>query len=227
MAHARPFSTSTLQDLFQHLKARCFDPWNRVLSFQESRRIPKSPFWECECHPHTPSKWGCDINQHKLVLVIFCEVLVISVVSLSLRKKGYYHFGCLALSLVGARHCCHRQAARRANIHGYSSPHPLFASTIPPITVVIVMPPGERASMVAIVNLFFPKLSNFPQTSHKLPTPLELLSDILKSKVLSPIDTLSLNISLNLHHQWFIFSDLKCLGSVSSSNKNHCWNANE
>ncbi len=43
-----------------HFKARCFDPCNRVLSFRESQRTPKSPFRECECHPHTPSKWGCD-----------------------------------------------------------------------------------------------------------------------------------------------------------------------
>jgi hypothetical protein len=53
MTHASPFSTSTLQDLFQrykeHLKARCFDPYNRALSIRESWRIPKSTFWECEC----------------------------------------------------------------------------------------------------------------------------------------------------------------------------------
>jgi hypothetical protein len=36
--------------------ARCFDPCNRILNFQESRRTPKSPFWECESHPHTLSK---------------------------------------------------------------------------------------------------------------------------------------------------------------------------
>jgi hypothetical protein len=48
----------------EHLKARCFDPCNRALSFQEFRRTPKSSFPECECHPHTPSKWGCD-NSNK------------------------------------------------------------------------------------------------------------------------------------------------------------------
>jgi hypothetical protein len=26
------------------------------VKFQESQRIPKSPFWECEFHPHTLSK---------------------------------------------------------------------------------------------------------------------------------------------------------------------------
>jgi hypothetical protein len=44
----------------EHIKARCFDPWNWVLNFWDSRRTPKSPFRECECHLHTPSKWGCD-----------------------------------------------------------------------------------------------------------------------------------------------------------------------
>jgi hypothetical protein len=38
--------------------ARCFDPCNRTLKFRESRRTPKSPFRECESHPHTLSKQG-------------------------------------------------------------------------------------------------------------------------------------------------------------------------
>jgi hypothetical protein len=36
--------------------ARCFDLCNRTLNFWESRRTPKSPFWECESHHHTLSK---------------------------------------------------------------------------------------------------------------------------------------------------------------------------
>jgi hypothetical protein len=59
---SRPF-----QRYKHHFKARCFGPCNRVLSFWESRRTPKSPFRECECHPHTPSKWGCDTNPFVLV----------------------------------------------------------------------------------------------------------------------------------------------------------------
>jgi hypothetical protein len=42
----------------KRLKARCFDPCNRTLKFWESRRTPKSPFRECECHPHTLPKVG-------------------------------------------------------------------------------------------------------------------------------------------------------------------------
>jgi len=42
----------------ERLKARCFDPWNRTLKFWESLRTPKSPFQECECHPHTFPKMG-------------------------------------------------------------------------------------------------------------------------------------------------------------------------
>jgi len=37
----------------EHPDARCFDPFHRALSFQESRRIPSPHFWECEFHPHT------------------------------------------------------------------------------------------------------------------------------------------------------------------------------
>jgi hypothetical protein len=54
----------------KHLKVRCFDPCNRVLNFWESQRTPKSPFQECECHLHTPSKWGCDNNHHWVLLPI-------------------------------------------------------------------------------------------------------------------------------------------------------------
>jgi len=42
----------------ERLKARCFDPCNRTLKFWESRRTPKSPFRECECHPHIFPKVG-------------------------------------------------------------------------------------------------------------------------------------------------------------------------
>jgi hypothetical protein len=50
---SRPF-----QQYKEHLKARCFDPYNRTLSFQESRRTPKSHFRECEWRPHTSLKVG-------------------------------------------------------------------------------------------------------------------------------------------------------------------------
>ncbi len=59
---SRPF-----QRYKEHLKARCFDPYNRVLNFWESYRTPKSPFRECECHPDTPSKWGCDNPKLKTI----------------------------------------------------------------------------------------------------------------------------------------------------------------
>jgi len=42
----------------ESFKARCFDPCNWLLKFWESRRTPKSPFRECECHPHTLPKVG-------------------------------------------------------------------------------------------------------------------------------------------------------------------------
>jgi hypothetical protein len=42
----------------KNFNTRCFDPCNRTLKFQESRWTPKSPFWECECHPPTLPKVG-------------------------------------------------------------------------------------------------------------------------------------------------------------------------
>jgi hypothetical protein len=50
---SRPF-----QRYKKHLNARCFDPCNRVLNFQESQRIPKSHFRECEWLPHTSLNVG-------------------------------------------------------------------------------------------------------------------------------------------------------------------------
>jgi hypothetical protein len=42
----------------ERLKTGCFNPCNQTLKFQESQRTPKSPFRECECHPHTLPKVG-------------------------------------------------------------------------------------------------------------------------------------------------------------------------
>ncbi len=47
----------------EHFNARCFDPYNGILSFQESRGAPKSHFRECEWRPHTSFKGGCDSHQ--------------------------------------------------------------------------------------------------------------------------------------------------------------------
>ncbi len=54
---SRPF-----QRYKEHFNARCFDPCNWVLRFQESRRTPKSQFRECEWRPHTSLKVG--LRQH-------------------------------------------------------------------------------------------------------------------------------------------------------------------
>ncbi len=48
----------------KRFKEMCFDPCNRTLKFRESRRTPKSPFRECESHPHTLPKVGL---QQKLI----------------------------------------------------------------------------------------------------------------------------------------------------------------
>ncbi len=50
---SRPF-----QRYKKHLKARCFDFYNRALKLWESQRTPSSHFWECESHPHTRLKVG-------------------------------------------------------------------------------------------------------------------------------------------------------------------------
>ncbi len=52
------YTSRNFQKYKKHLNARCFDPWNYILSFQESRRTPKSHFRECEWRPHTSLKVG-------------------------------------------------------------------------------------------------------------------------------------------------------------------------
>jgi hypothetical protein len=50
---SRPF-----QRYKKRLDARCFDPYNHVLSLRESRRTPKSHFRECEWQLHISLKVG-------------------------------------------------------------------------------------------------------------------------------------------------------------------------
>ncbi len=50
---SRPF-----QQYEKHFNAKCFDPCNRILSFRESRKTPKSHFRECEWQAHTSLKVG-------------------------------------------------------------------------------------------------------------------------------------------------------------------------
>jgi hypothetical protein len=50
---SRPFQWNQ-----EHPNSRCFDPYNRALSFRESQKTPTSHFWENEFHPHTYPKVG-------------------------------------------------------------------------------------------------------------------------------------------------------------------------
>ncbi len=52
------YTSIPFQRYKEHLNARCFDPCNCILSFQESWRIPKSRFRACEWRPHTSLKVG-------------------------------------------------------------------------------------------------------------------------------------------------------------------------
>jgi hypothetical protein len=52
---SRPF-----QGHQEHPNARWFSSCCRALKIRESRRTPSPQLWECEFHPHTWPKWGCD-----------------------------------------------------------------------------------------------------------------------------------------------------------------------
>jgi hypothetical protein len=52
---SRPF-----QQYKEHLNERCFEPYNRLLSFWEFRRTPTPIFGSVSGDLTLPSKWGCD-----------------------------------------------------------------------------------------------------------------------------------------------------------------------
>ncbi len=52
------YTSRTFQRYKERFNARSFDPCNCALSFQESRRTPKSHFRECEWRLHTSFKVG-------------------------------------------------------------------------------------------------------------------------------------------------------------------------
>ncbi len=52
------YITRTFQRYKEHLKARCFDLYNRTLKFWESQGTLSSHFWECKSHLHTCVKVG-------------------------------------------------------------------------------------------------------------------------------------------------------------------------
>jgi len=62
MAHARPFSTSTLQSLSNDMKnasrGGVLAPAIELCSFGSLGGLPNPHFQECECHPHTLPKVG-------------------------------------------------------------------------------------------------------------------------------------------------------------------------
>jgi hypothetical protein len=58
------YTLRTFQRHEEHFKARCFDPCNRALKFQESQWTLSSHFWECESHPHTCLKVGLRQLEH-------------------------------------------------------------------------------------------------------------------------------------------------------------------
>jgi hypothetical protein len=64
------YTSRTFQHYKENLNARCFDPWNQVLSFWESRKTLSSHFWECEFHHRTCLKVGLQ----QLVHLMLCHV---------------------------------------------------------------------------------------------------------------------------------------------------------
>jgi hypothetical protein len=98
----------------EHPKARCFAPCCRALNIRESRRTPSPQLWECEFHPHTWPKWGCDkwVDIRKVFILkhLSTIMLKISVKHTKGNKEPYsylYPFGDLAQgSFQGGFYVC-------------------------------------------------------------------------------------------------------------------------
>ncbi len=77
------YTSRTFQRYKEHPNARCFDPYNHVLNFRESRRTPKSHFRECEWRPHTSLKVGLRHleKQNDLKIYFFGQLILHYLVS--------------------------------------------------------------------------------------------------------------------------------------------------
>jgi hypothetical protein len=85
----------------EHINARCFDPYNRILKFWESQWTPKSPFWECESHfPILPTVGLRQSNKLIRVMEFICWALVKNCLSMCLKATLT---PTLALTAVEAR----------------------------------------------------------------------------------------------------------------------------
>jgi len=87
------YTSRAFQQYKKHFNARCLDPSNRALNFQESRRTPKTHFQECEWQPHTSFKVG--LQQVSLTMVALLTIFEINFVKMwqSLETYIFFLFG--------------------------------------------------------------------------------------------------------------------------------------
>ncbi len=108
MAHASPFSTSTFRYLSNDIKntpmwgvvTLAIELWN----FRSSKS--KSPFRECECHPHTLPKVGLQhwTNKEHVLLILYLPQVTASTKHLSIwhaLSPTYYLKMCVATPKLG------------------------------------------------------------------------------------------------------------------------------
>ncbi len=76
----------------EHLKARCFDPYNWTLEFWESRRTPKFPFQECECHSSKSGVVTLDICVVRMILFLRFNVLMCTMKLVGLAIVPIYQY---------------------------------------------------------------------------------------------------------------------------------------
>ncbi len=88
------YSLRPFQWYQENPNTRCFDPCNQALSFRESRRTPSPQLWECEFHPHTWPKWGCDNNyqlSHLLFVSWIHDKMMVVTCSHGAQMEGFHN----------------------------------------------------------------------------------------------------------------------------------------
>jgi hypothetical protein len=73
----------------EHPNARCFAFCCRTLNIREPRRTPNPQLWECEFHPHTWPKWGCDN-----ILVHYVSIMHCFIVFQEIKTSTLYNIAC-------------------------------------------------------------------------------------------------------------------------------------
>jgi len=170
---SRPF-----QRYKERLNVRCFDPCDCAPSFWESRRAPKSHFWECEWRPHTSFKVGlrqlfsplCSTSQ---LFFPFCQTYILMPLFLLLMLRFSIFPKLIRFSPFFSYFCSTFQFL--PNFSAYASSFSYFSSPFLFLPKLLhfakLMPPLMPHILISLTFFQFATFPNKSFTSLTFPTP--------------------------------------------------------